>query len=242
VRTWQPRPPLLHGRLAVVFDLNGATELGVGSGAVGDLGGGHPIPHVAAADDPAAPVESSRAAADSSPTSPGRDLDAARWLMREVSRCRLSTAHGAWPATRLHRGRDIDTVVVVLRFASEPRRDRRQPRRRCGHECFTEADGHAGHPPGSRARAVEWSTPGQASYAPPRDFAQRHPAADVEEFDTFPRCVRDGTPPGVTGRDALAAFDLAVAANWSGTAAGRWPSNPSPLRAGSSTRSRSRDG
>jgi predicted dehydrogenase len=57
--------------------------------------------------------------------------------------------------------------------------------------------------------------PGQASNAPPRDFAQRHPAADVEEFDTFPRCVRDGTPPGVTGRDALAAFDLAVAANWS---------------------------
>src|SRR5829696_7503834 len=66
---------------------------------------------------PAAAIESSRAAADSSPTSPGHDLDAARWLMREVSRCRLSTAHGAaWPATRLHRSRDIDTVVVMLTF------------------------------------------------------------------------------------------------------------------------------
>jgi predicted dehydrogenase len=55
--------------------------------------------------------------------------------------------------------------------------------------------------------------PGQASYALPRDFTQRYPAAYVEEFDTIPRCIRDGTPPRCTGRDALAAFDLAVAAN-----------------------------
>lgn len=38
-------------------------------------------------------------------------------------------------------------------------------------------------------------------------------AAYVEELDTFARCVRDGTAPRCTGQDALAAFDLAVAAD-----------------------------
>jgi predicted dehydrogenase len=37
--------------------------------------------------------------------------------------------------------------------------------------------------------------------------------AYVKEFDAFARCVRDGTPPRCTGQDALAAFDLAVAAD-----------------------------
>ena len=33
------------------------------------------------------------------------------------------------------------------------------------------------------------------------------------ELDAFADCVRTGTTPRVTGRDALAAFDLAVAAD-----------------------------
>ena len=92
---------------------------------------------------------------------------------------------------------------------------------RYGDECFTELMGTLATARGESPRAVEWRTPGQALYALPRDFAQRYPAACVEEFDVFPRCVRDGTPPPCTGRAALAAFDLAVAANWSCAAAGR---------------------
>lgn len=45
-----------------------------------------------------------------------------------------------------------------------------------------------------------------------RDFEERYPAAYAAELDGFARCVRDGTPPRCTGRDALAAFDLALAA------------------------------
>jgi myo-inositol 2-dehydrogenase/D-chiro-inositol 1-dehydrogenase len=47
----------------------------------------------------------------------------------------------------------------------------------------------------------------------PKDFEERYPSAYVEEFDAFARCVLDGTPPRCTGLDALAAFDLAVAAD-----------------------------
>ena len=75
------------------------------------------------------------------------------------------------------------------------------------------ADGHRATARVETPRAVEWRTPGQASYTLPQDFEQRFPAAYAEEFDAFARCVRDGTPPRCTGQDALAAFDLAVAAD-----------------------------
>jgi predicted dehydrogenase len=46
-----------------------------------------------------------------------------------------------------------------------------------------------------------------------RDFEERYPYAYAAELDAFADCVRTGTPPRVTGRDALAAFDLAMAAD-----------------------------
>jgi predicted dehydrogenase len=74
--------------------------------------------------------------------------------------------------------------------------------------------------------------PGQASYALPQDFEQRFPAAYVEEFDAFARCVRDGTAPRCTGQDALAAFDLAVAADRSWRSGRPVTVKPTPVAGG----------
>ncbi|HEY4419699.1 MAG TPA: Gfo/Idh/MocA family oxidoreductase, partial [Pseudonocardia sp.] len=50
------------------------------------------------------------------------------------------------------------------------------------------------------------------SHELPRDFEERYPEAYTDELDAFGRCVRDGDALRVTGHDALAAFDLARAA------------------------------
>ena len=46
-----------------------------------------------------------------------------------------------------------------------------------------------------------------------RDFEERYPLAYALELEAFARFVREDRPPGVTGADALAAFDLATAAD-----------------------------
>jgi predicted dehydrogenase len=46
-------------------------------------------------------------------------------------------------------------------------------------------------------------------------FDRRYAVAFAAELEHFARSVIDGTPPLVTGRDALAAFDLAAAAEQS---------------------------
>jgi len=140
------------------------------------------------------------------------DLDVARWLCGEVA---AVTAHGAAadPAFAAHH--DIDTAVVVLRFASGALGVIDNSRSaRYGYECSTEVMGtlatariDAPHP-----RGLEWRTPGAATRGFARDFEERYPFAYIAELDAFARCVRDGTPPRVTGRDAIAASDLATAA------------------------------
>lgn len=140
------------------------------------------------------------------------DLDVARWLVGEVVEV---TAHGAAadPAFAAHD--DIDTAVVVLRFANGALGVIDNSRSaRYGYECSTEVMGtlatariDAPHP-----RGLEWRTPGAATRGFARDFEERYPFAYSAELDAFARCVRDGAPPQVTGRDALAASDLAAAA------------------------------
>jgi predicted dehydrogenase len=83
-----------------------------------------------------------------------------------------------------------------------------------GYECSTEVMGRNAtvridHP---QYRNYEWRTPGSASHGLPRDFEERFPEAYIAELESFARCVRDGEPPRVTAHDALAAFDLARAA------------------------------
>jgi myo-inositol 2-dehydrogenase/D-chiro-inositol 1-dehydrogenase len=144
------------------------------------------------------------------------DLDTARWMVGEVV---AVTAHGTAasgePFTSLG---DIDTAVVVLRFASGALGVIDNSRvAGYGYECSTEVMGRLAtvridHP---QVHHYEWRTPGQAVRDLPRDFEQRYPEAYAAELDGFARCVRDGTPPLVTGWDALAAFDLARAADLS---------------------------
>jgi len=138
------------------------------------------------------------------------DLDVARWLVGEVVEV---TAHGAASDPAFAELGDIDTAVCVLRFANGALGVIDNSRSaRYGYECSTEVMGTLATVRVEAPRPVEWRTPGQAGYPLARDFEERYPAAYAAELDAFARCVLDGTPPRVTGRDALAAFDLAVAA------------------------------
>ena len=141
------------------------------------------------------------------------DLDTARWMVGEITEV---TAHGtALSDPGFAEIGDIDTAVVVLRFASGALGVIDDSRAAgYGYECSTEVMGRDAtvridHP---QYRHYEWRTPGWAAHGLARDFEQRYPLAYAEELESFARCARDGRPPAVTGSDALAAFDLAQAA------------------------------
>jgi myo-inositol 2-dehydrogenase/D-chiro-inositol 1-dehydrogenase len=141
------------------------------------------------------------------------DLDTARWMVGEIVEV---SAHGsALSGPGFAETGDIDTAVVVLRFESGALGVIDNSRAAgYGYECSTEVMGrHAtvriDHP---EYRHYEWRTPGWASRGLARDFEQRFPAAYAGELEAFARCAADGLPPRVTGYDALAAFDLARAA------------------------------
>lgn len=144
------------------------------------------------------------------------DLDTARWMIGEVVEV---TAHGtalADPAIRAIG--DIDTALVVLRFESGALGVIDNSRAAgYGYECSTEVMGELATTRIDRPqrRHYQWLTPAGASHEINRDFEERYPLAYVEEMEAFARCVRDGTGPEVTGLDALAAFDLATAADLS---------------------------
>ncbi len=142
------------------------------------------------------------------------DLDVARWLIGEVVEV---SAHGAALSDPgFAEVGDIDTAVVVLRFENGALGVIDGSRSAgYGYECSTEVMGSAAtvRIDNPWLRNYEWRTPGLATHELPRDFEQRYPTAYAEELESFAACVRDDTPPKVTGRDALAAFDLAVAAD-----------------------------
>ena len=138
------------------------------------------------------------------------DLDVARWLVGEVVEV---TAHGAAADPAFAALGDIDTAVCVLRFANGALGVIDNSRSAgYGYECSTEVVGTRATVRVEAPRPVEWRTPGLAAYPLARDFEERYPVAYAAELDAFARCVRDATPPRCTGRDALAAFDLALAA------------------------------
>ncbi|MFL6129703.1 MAG: Gfo/Idh/MocA family oxidoreductase [Mycobacteriales bacterium] len=142
------------------------------------------------------------------------DLDVARWMVGEIVEI---GAHGAGLSDpgSAELG-DIDTALVTLRFESGALGVIDNSRSAgYGYECSTEVVGSAatvrvGNPPRHHYR---WLTPGQSSAPLVRDFEQRYPWAYAAEIEAFARSVLDGVPPAVTGADALAAFDLAGAAD-----------------------------
>lgn len=141
------------------------------------------------------------------------DLDVARWLVGDVVEV---TAHGSAQDPAFAALGDIDTAVVVLRFANGALGVIDNGRAaRYGYECSTEVVGTRATVRVEAPRTIEWRTPGFASFGIARDFEERYPAAYAAELDAFAACVLDGTPPRCTGRDALAASDLAAACDGS---------------------------
>jgi predicted dehydrogenase len=141
------------------------------------------------------------------------DLDVARWLVGEVVEV---SAHGTASDPAFAELGDIDTAVVVLRFANGGLGVIDNSRgARYGYECSTEVMGTlaTARIDNPHRRGLEWRTPGVAARDLVRDFEERYPYAYAAELDAFADCVRTGATPRVTGRDALAAFDLAVAAD-----------------------------
>jgi myo-inositol 2-dehydrogenase / D-chiro-inositol 1-dehydrogenase len=144
------------------------------------------------------------------------DLDTARWMVGEVVEVASHGTAIADPA--IGAIGDIDTAVVVLRFESGALGVIDNSRAAgYGYECSTEVMGELATTRIDRPqhRHYQWLTPEGASYRINRDFEERYPLAYAEEMEAFARCVRDRTAPAVTGLDALAAFDLATAADLS---------------------------
>jgi myo-inositol 2-dehydrogenase/D-chiro-inositol 1-dehydrogenase len=142
------------------------------------------------------------------------DLDLARWMVGEVVEV---SAHGtAVSDPAFAEIGDIDTAVVVLRFGNGALGVIDNSRAAgYGYECSTEVMGRKATVRIDRPqhRHYEWRTPGWAAHELPRDFEQRYPEAYAAELEAFARCVAGGLPPKVTAYDALAAFDLARAAD-----------------------------
>jgi inositol 2-dehydrogenase len=144
------------------------------------------------------------------------DLDTARWMVGEIVEI---SAHGAALSDPAFAEiGDVDTAVVVLRFQSGALGVMDNSRAAgYGYECSTEVMGSKAtvRIDNPRAHHYEWRTPGWASGDLVRDFEQRYPVAYAAELDHFARCVTENVAPRVGGLDALAAFDLARAAEQS---------------------------
>ncbi|WP_232660802.1 Gfo/Idh/MocA family protein [Pseudonocardia sp. TRM90224] len=140
------------------------------------------------------------------------DLDVARWLVGEVVEV---TAHGAASDPAFAEIGDIDTAVVVLRFANGALGVIDNSRSaRYGYECSTEVMGTlaTARVDGAHRHNYEWRTPGWASRDLLSNFGERHRLAYIAELEAFAHSVGSGEPAKVDGRAALAAFDLAAAA------------------------------
>ena len=143
------------------------------------------------------------------------DLDLARWLVGEVTEV---TAHGTTADPDFVTIDDVDTAVIVLRFENGALGVLDGSRSAgYGYEAATEVMGTLAtvRIDAPQRHGYRWRTPGGESTPLVRDFAERFPAAYIDELDGFAHAVLRGTAPRVSGADALAAFDLAEAAELS---------------------------
>jgi predicted dehydrogenase len=142
------------------------------------------------------------------------DLDGACWLAGDIAEI---SAHGAAQADPegLAAIGDVDSAVVVLRFASGAL-GVIDNSRACGYgyECSAEIVGtRATARIGAAAlRGHEWRTPGAVGQDLVTSQEERQRPAYAAELDGFARRVRDRSAPEPSGAAALAAFDLAEAA------------------------------
>ncbi len=140
------------------------------------------------------------------------DLDTARWLVGEIEEV---TAFGAALSDPGFAAvDDVDTAVVVLRFAGGALGLIDESRvAGYGYECSTEVLGSLATVRIGDHRRVHnvWLTPGAAAVDWVDDFTERYPHAYALELESFAAAIREGKPPAVTGEDGLAAFVLAQA-------------------------------
>lgn len=140
-------------------------------------------------------------------------FDLARWLVGEVEEL---TAFGAALSDPLFEELgDVDTAVVVLRFASGALGVLDTCRvARYGFDSGLEVLGSRAtvRVPGGRVDALELLTPARASTAYAQDFLERFEPAYPRELDGFADALLEGRRPPVDGGDGLAAMRLAAAA------------------------------
>ncbi|MDQ3751838.1 MAG: inositol 2-dehydrogenase [Actinomycetota bacterium] len=141
------------------------------------------------------------------------DFDTARWMIGEVDEVTSFGSSAAVPA--IAKLGDIDTALVILRFASGALGVIDNTRAAgYGYECSTEVLGSKATARISHHRRahVQWLTAGQATEDWVVDFTERYPDAYRLELDDFLTAVAEDRPVAVTGEDALAAFTLCKAA------------------------------
>jgi predicted dehydrogenase len=137
-------------------------------------------------------------------------IDLARWLLGDVEEI---AATGA-PMAETAAPRDLDTAVMILRFASGAVGVAENCRRGgYGFDCSVEVIGSgAAARVGARLGAIEWLSAENTRRSNPVDFLERFSAAYLAELIAFVDAVRLETLPDVTGDDALAAAAIVAAA------------------------------
>lgn len=140
------------------------------------------------------------------------DLDAARWLVGEISE--VTAVGAALSDPGFEEADDIDNAVITLRFANGALGVIDNSRvAGYGYECSSEILGHRGtlRIDNHRRVAVETLTPGRSCRDYVSDFIERFSDAYREEMEHFVRVVRGNAEPRPDGADAAAATVLARA-------------------------------
>ena len=142
------------------------------------------------------------------------EFDAARWLMgSEVER--VSSEGGLLVCDTLAAVGDIDNALVNLRFASGALGNVEVSRTAFyGYDIRTEVLGSEGAVSigGYQHTPVLLLTPSGAQHDVVPYLHERFGAAYRAEIQHFVECVQRGLTPGVGGADALAAFEIGLAA------------------------------
>ncbi|HZL85968.1 MAG TPA: inositol 2-dehydrogenase [Candidatus Krumholzibacteria bacterium] len=142
------------------------------------------------------------------------DLDMARFLMQEPV-VEVFAAGSAFDPAILALG-DIDTAVIVLRFASGALCCIDNSRRAVyGYDQRLEVFGTHGCltvPNRTPTQVEHWDASGQHRDRPQHFFLERYQESYVLELQEFVDCVRQGREISVSGHDGLQAIVLAQAA------------------------------
>lgn len=145
------------------------------------------------------------------------DFDLARWLMgREVDR--VSATGSLLVCDALRAVGDIDNAVINLRFEDGALGNIEVSRNASyGYDIRTEVLGTDGrvHVGSDEWDSTRFSIHTESGSSRGNYLMQRFGAAYRAQIHHFVTCVRHGRSPSVTGRDALAATELARAATFS---------------------------